>query len=75
MAKKKPIKVEFSVGVFGTEYKVIGGSKKSRRVANDVAFWTIIKFGYFGDKSLKTPQEFEDFINKHLELLGYSTEV
>ena len=72
---RKPIKVKFYIGPFGTEYKVIGGSKKSRRVAEDVAFWAIIKFGYFGDKSLKTPQEFEDFINKHLELLGYRTEV
>lgn len=72
---KKPIKVKFFKTPFGASYEIIGGSKKSRKIAEDICFAVILTTGIFSlheDYQLKAA---EKTINNVLAERGYSTEV
>lgn len=72
---KKPIKVEFVKTQFGVNYKIIGGSKKSRKMAEDICFAAILTTGIFSIRSEHQIKAAEDAINEALIARGYSTEV
>ena len=75
MAKKKPIRVEFVKTPFGANYKIIGGSKESRKVAEDICFAVILTTGIFSLHDEYQIKAAETAINVALQAKGYSTEV
>lgn len=72
---KKSIKVEFFKTPFGTSYKIIGGSKKSRKIAEDICFAVILATGVFSLHEEYQIKAAEKTINDALAERGYSTEV
>ena len=75
MAKKKSIQIKAKAGPFGLHFEIIGGSKESRRTANDIIFFMTLMEGPFGAGHHYTPKEWEDILNGALAERGYSTEV
>lgn len=75
MAKKKPIRVEMKQGPFGLTPELIGGSRESRREADNIIFHKVLTEGPFGAGKPYTAKEWEDILNHALEERGYSTEV
>ena len=68
MAKKKPIQVKAKNGPFGLYFELIGGSKKSRRRAEDIIFFKTLMEGPFGAGNRHTAKEWEDILNEAINV-------
>ena len=75
MAKKKPIKAQVEKTPFGYGVRAVGGSKESRRIAEDMIFSTTLLHGFFSSSETWTPQEIADNVNNRLKEKGYPVEV
>lgn len=74
MAKKKTIKVEFVKTPFGVMYSIKGGSRESRKIAEDICFAFLLQH-MFEIKGEYQIREAEITVNDILKSRGYSTEV
>ena len=72
---KKPIRVEFVKTPFGISYKIIGGSRESRKIAEDICFAVLLTTGIFSLNHEYQIKAAEATINEALMAKGYSTEV
>ena len=74
MPKKKPIKVKFVKTPFGVSYIIKGGSRESKKIAEDICFALLLQH-MFEIKEEYQIKAAEETVNSALRCRGYSTEV